>query len=83
MFEDLRRSVSEEYEQFEDQPTHKMDEEPEIENYAHEATAERTSEFLGMTAPQRFVIALMLFFMVLILGCFFLVLSGKIVLPIF
>jgi len=38
---------------------------------------------LGMTAPQRFMMSVMIFFMVVILGAFCLILSGKIVLPFF
>jgi hypothetical protein len=34
--------------------------------------------FLGMTAVQRFVLALMLFLMVCVMGTFFLMLTGKI-----
>ncbi len=34
--------------------------------------------FLGMTAPQRFVVALLLFIMVLILGTLFLVVTDKV-----
>jgi hypothetical protein len=37
--------------------------------------------FLGMTAPQRFVLVLMLFFMVCLLGSFALILTEKVVLP--
>jgi hypothetical protein len=37
--------------------------------------------FLGMTAQQRFIISLMIFMMVCVLGSFALVLSGSIVLP--
>jgi hypothetical protein len=37
--------------------------------------------FLGMTAQQRFVLSLLVFFMVCACGAFVLVLSGKISLP--
>lgn len=37
--------------------------------------------FLGMTAPQRFVLALILFFMSCVLGGFFLLVTEKIMLP--
>jgi len=37
--------------------------------------------FLGMTASQRFVLALLLFFMVCACGAFLLILGGKISLP--
>jgi hypothetical protein len=39
------------------------------------------SRFLGMTAPQRFIIALMVLMMVVILGAFFLLITGAIYLP--
>jgi len=37
--------------------------------------------FLGMTAAQRFTLALLLFFMVCACGAFLLILGGKITLP--
>ena len=37
-------------------------------------------KFLGMTAPQRFLIAIMLLMMTCVLGTFFLVLSGRVIL---
>jgi hypothetical protein len=40
-------------------------------------------QFLGMTAPQRFIVVLMLLFMTCILGSFFLIIFGKISLPFF
>lgn len=39
--------------------------------------------FLGMTAPQRFVIALLLLFMTCVLAGFFLLLTERMVLPIY
>lgn len=39
--------------------------------------------FLGMTAPQRFILSLLLFFMVCVLGSFALILTQKVVLPFF
>ena len=59
-----------------------IDEEEEQE----EATTSRPvrkarSQFLGMTAPQRFVLVLLLFLMVCLLGSFTLIISEKIVLP--
>lgn len=39
------------------------------------------TEFLGMTAFQRFVIALLLLLMICILGAFFLLVTGRVVLP--
>jgi hypothetical protein len=41
------------------------------------------SKFLGMTASQRFIIALFLFLVVCVLGSFCLLVANKIVLPFF
>lgn len=41
------------------------------------------STILGMTAPQRFIIVVMLLFMSVILGCFFLIITEKVVIPFF
>jgi hypothetical protein len=41
----------------------------------------KQSQFLGLSAPQRFVLVLLLFFMVCLLGSFALVLTERIVLP--
>jgi len=50
------------------------------DNYEEEEKQEkrRSGNFLGMTAPQRFVISVFLFFMVLILGTFILILFQKV-----
>lgn len=42
---------------------------------------QQESLFLGMTAVQRFILSLMLFFMVCLLGAFALVLTGSVALP--
>ena len=56
--------------------------EEEIEDYAYEEVSSPTSaQFLGMTPPQRFVIATMLLLMVCVLGTFFLLVTEKIYLP--
>jgi hypothetical protein len=47
-----------------------------------ELTAEPETGFMGMTAVQRFIISLMVFFMVLILGTFFLLITGIIAIPV-
>ncbi|MEX2143419.1 MAG: hypothetical protein WD740_02395 [Anaerolineales bacterium] len=47
-----------------------------------ELTPEPETGFMGMTAVQRFVIALMFFFMVVIIGSFFLLVTGAIAIPI-
>jgi hypothetical protein len=59
-----------------------------VTTYEDEETTEPTQPvqvarppFLGMTAPQRFVLALLVFFMILIFAAFLLVLTEKIVLP--
>ena len=62
-----------------------MDEE-EPQEEKEEVAVKRPSrrkkgEFMGMTAPQRFVLVLLLFFMVCLLGSFALILTEKIVLP--
>jgi hypothetical protein len=45
------------------------------------APVERRRYFLGMTPAQRFVIALMLLFVVCLIGTFGLLVMGKVVLP--
>ncbi len=45
------------------------------------ARGRQDGTFLGMTAPQRFILSLMLFFMVCILGTVALYVSGSIILP--
>ena len=52
------------------------------EGYEYEeVSAPASAQFLGMTPPQRFVIASMLLLMVCILGSFFLLVTEKIYLP--
>ena len=52
------------------------------ESYEYEeVSAPASAQFLGMTPPQRFVIASMLLLMVCILGSFFLLVAEKIHLP--
>ena len=72
MLDDLRNSSS-------------FEEEEPQEGEGQSAVFERPSrrqrgEFLGMTAPQRFILSLMLLFMVCVVGAFLLVLFGKVVL---
>jgi hypothetical protein len=40
-------------------------------------------QFLGMTAPQRFVVAVLLLFMVILLGALFLLVTSKVTPPFF
>jgi hypothetical protein len=47
----------------------------------YESEEPENKQFLGMTAPQRFIVVLMLLVMVCILGTFVLVIFGKIALP--
>ncbi|MBN2500325.1 MAG: hypothetical protein JXB38_06115 [Anaerolineales bacterium] len=62
--------------------------EPESEGEAYDyqyeqpkRAASRQPQFLGMTAPQRFVIAVMLLMMVCMLGTFSLLIMQKVYLP--
>ena len=41
----------------------------------------RSKNFLGMTALQRFILAVMLLFVVILLGSLFLLVTGSVVLP--
>jgi hypothetical protein len=74
MLDDLRNSSS-----FIDE-----DETPEQEQQAmrHRMPRRQSKEtFLGMTAQQRFILSLMMFFMVCALGAFALIITGSIVVP--
>jgi hypothetical protein len=54
----------------------------EEEQKAYEESAVETRRhFLGMSPVQRFVVALMLLFLVCLLGSFFLLVTEKIILP--
>lgn len=60
----------------------------ELETHAEQellpgVPARQKEPFLGMTAAQRFVIALLLFFMVCLLGSFCLLLTERVMPPIF
>ena len=46
-----------------------------------ELSGEPETGFLGMTPGQRFILSLMFFFMVLIVGAFFLLVTGVIAIP--
>jgi hypothetical protein len=75
MLDDLRNSAASSY----------MDEEP-IPETPEPAPVEKKkktdSRFLGLTAPQRFIVVLLLMMMTCLLGTFVLILTGKIWLPI-
>lgn len=72
MLDDLRNSVNTE---FPDVPQ----EEEKIVGYT---SGKSSGPFLGMTAPQRFIIACFLFLMVVIIGAFMLILFQKVYPPI-
>jgi hypothetical protein len=72
MLDDLRNSADSSF--YEEDP---LDQQPERTYRRH-----RQGDFLGMSAGQRFIIALFLFFMVAILGAFLLIVYQKISLPI-
>ena len=71
MLDDLRNSATSSYEE----------EELQHEDLYSEQSAPKEKLFLGMTAPQRFVIVLMMLMMTCVLGAFFLVATEKIILP--
>ncbi len=73
MLDDLRNSSS-----FIDEP-----EPPEQEEVVRQRKVRRRGQatFLGMTAQQRFILSLMLFFMVCALGVFALIATGSIAIP--
>lgn len=69
MLDDLRNSANENYAE-EEQPV------------AYTPVTQNTSKnFLGMTAPQRFLLSLLLLIAVVVLGTFCLLVTGKIVIP--
>lgn len=70
MFEDFRKQ-SDEGSLFNDQNDGNLD--------SGIIVSQPRADFLGMTAPQRFVIAIMLFLMTFILGTFFLLVTERIV----
>lgn len=77
MLDDLRSSTSFQ----EDEEQSQMLEE---EQGSTRRSSRRGREpFLGMTAPQRFVLSLMLFFMTCVLGILALIILEKIYIPIF
>ena len=67
------------------EPEHPQQTYPDAEDIYNASVEEEKSSgnFLGMTAPQRFVIVLLLLFLTCILGSFALILTGKVVLPIY
>ncbi len=74
MDDDLRKSVGMEDESF----IVEEEKAPEVQSAAGNEPRLRV---LGMTAPQRFIVAVMLFMLVCVLGSLLLVVSEKVVLP--
>jgi hypothetical protein len=73
MFDDLRERANE--------SDYFSEEEPTFEYKDEEASSQSQQLFLGMTPIQRFVIAVMVFMMVCMMGTFFLLVTEKIYLP--
>ena len=74
MLDDLRNSAAQSYQEVEQEP---------VESMEMDAENRQSAPFLGMTAPQRFVIALLLFLMTCVFGTFCLLATQKMVLPFF
>jgi hypothetical protein len=72
MFDDLRKSADFKEEEPKPQPTSQV---------RVRRRQPKRAPFLGMTPPQRFVVALLIFIMTILFGAFCLLVSGKIVLP--
>ena len=74
MLDDLRNSAAQSFQEEEPAP---------IEASEMDAQPRNSAPFLGMTAAQRFVVALLLFLMTCVFGTFCLLATQKIVLPFF
>ncbi len=75
MLDDLRNNT------FEEEEPEKPEETPVESAYSYETIRQPRPPFLGMTAPQRFILSLMLFMMVCMVGMLMLVVMEKVVLP--
>jgi hypothetical protein len=73
MFEDFRKQAEEA----------NFLEEDQEELLRVETSHDADGRFLGMTPMQRFIVALMVLFMTIILGVLFLLVTSKVVLPFF
>jgi hypothetical protein len=80
MFDNLRQKSAEEAEFLNDEAAPAPDEKPPKRAKARRATDKRAS---GLGPPQRFLLALMLFLNVTVLGLFALIVFEKIALPLF
>jgi hypothetical protein len=76
MLDDLRSSSS-----FIDDDEETPNQETEVVHRRPARRRRKEQPFLGMTAQQRFLVSLMVFFMVCVLGVFALVVTGSITLP--
>jgi len=74
MLDDLRNSAAQSFQEEEQAP---------VEPSEMDTQPGNSAPFLGMTAPQRFVVALLLFLMTCVFGTFCLLATQKIVLPFF
>jgi len=73
MFDDLRESARESYE----------DELTLLKETPPKAIKKPSSRFLGLSAPQRFVLVTILFFMTCLVGSLCLLVTEKVYLPVF
>lgn len=74
MLDDLRSSSGSPFAEDEEEPTFE-----EQDDLGAPPPAEPAQPFLGMTAPQRFVVMLLLLLAVCLIGTFLLILTGKVV----
>ena len=72
MLDDLRNSAKDSY----------LEEEPVIQQKVPKPFKEEPKLIFGMTAPQRFIVAIFVLLMVIILGLFILIMFQKIALPV-
>ncbi|HZU86239.1 MAG TPA: hypothetical protein VFF78_02075 [Anaerolineaceae bacterium] len=72
MLDDLRNSGSQFVEE---------EEQPQLEPQPKRLPPRRRKPFLGLTAQQRFALALMLFLSVCVLGALCLIATGRVILP--
>lgn len=77
MLDDLRNSAASSY--LEEEPAPAA---PEPSPSKKKKKKQEDARFLGLTAPQRFIVVLLLMMMTCLLGSFILILTGKVWLPI-
>jgi hypothetical protein len=80
MLDNLRNQAS--FQEEEEPIDHKPPKQPKQPKPPKSTKARRSlDQVTGMTAPQRFALVLMLFFIVCLFGTMLLLISGKVVLP--